>query len=70
MIPKKLLNKMLEARNLINKHKDLVSEIDSEMESLGYNVDELRNSDDCGYVDMIDYGTGFIIQSSLEQFKG
>jgi hypothetical protein len=68
-ITKELYNKMLKSKRLATKHRDISKQIDDEMESIGFDIERIRNDDSCGYVDMIDYGIGNINVQELLSYK-
>ena len=72
MVSKELqdtINLMTKVKNLAREHIKLVNAIDSRMKALGFDVEALRNSDDAGYVDMIDYGRGDFVLSEATKYR-
>ncbi len=70
MINIRLQNLINKARKIAIKHRDIVTQVDKELEALGYDIETIRYADSCGYVDTLDYGRGTIDYKELEEYRG
>lgn len=66
-ITKKLFDMMKRANNLQEKQKEIVDKIEEELSKFGVDVNAIREDDEGGYVDMVDYGRGIVPKEKLEQ---
>ena len=61
-----LYAKMVRANKIADMHRLLVALLDEQLMDVGIDIEELRQNDAGGYVDMVDYGRGDVPKRDLE----
>jgi hypothetical protein len=65
-ISQEMYKKMCWCNNMQNKVSAIGKEVEDYLLEKGVDIDTIRNRDEGGYVDMVDYGRGCISKEDLE----